>query len=374
MKLNISTLLCLFFFVQTSLFADLKRGKEIYGQLCFNCHGPHLDGGIGPSLIDSYWKNGDSAEAIYRSIAKGISGTEMIAYEMVYSPEDLSSLVDFILKAQEGNRQTLRSFYPRDYFKGKRLSPALFDSIESSSQSLLPENHYYGERKFDGVLRGQSKLFIQSGGRFRFNVGGPGRTSIWVNGEEVHYSDDQKDNSYQFNKDFDLPAGIHDLEILHEEPTAHSMRLYARLQNLKGGHWMLTGKSLEGNVPKVVRAGQQAKVIRKWIDGLPPRTLLLLLPNKVLLAYDSASGQIVKGWRDAYVDQTPSLDNRSQNQSEVKGEEIDGIARKVFEGKKVSLLRYEASAQAVKISALVDGRQSSFTVTPEGEDSFSITF
>ena len=58
----------------------------------------------------------------------------MIAYELVYPEKDLKSLTDFIINKQEGNRETLRSTYPRDYFQGKRLHPDLFDSIESTSQ------------------------------------------------------------------------------------------------------------------------------------------------------------------------------------------------------------------------------------------------
>ena len=310
---HLSLLLCA---IQVT-YGSIERGREIYSQICVNCHGPNLDGGIGPNLIDSYWKNGDSFDSIYRSIAKGINGTEMIAYELVYPEKDLSSLTAFIVDKQEGNRETLRSTYPRDYFEGKRLHPDLFDSIESASQKRLPENFYYVERMFDGVLRGQSKLYISSPGKYRFNTGGTGRTSIWVNGNEVLYRNTKQDKSTGINLDFELSAGIHDLEILHEEPTSHSMRFYARLQKLNGKHWMLTGKSLEGNVPKVIRAAQEAKVIRKWIDGLPPRTLLFLLPNKVLLAYDSASGKIIKGWESAFLNQTPSLDSRSQKQAEI---------------------------------------------------------
>ena len=37
-------------------FASLERGQEIYSQICVTCHGPNLDGGIGPSLVDAYWK------------------------------------------------------------------------------------------------------------------------------------------------------------------------------------------------------------------------------------------------------------------------------------------------------------------------------
>ena len=92
----------------------------------------------------------------------------------------------------------------------------------------------------------------------------------------MHYTDVDKSKDTYFSKQFHLDAGIHDLEVLHEEPTGHSMRFNARLRKVGGGFWMLTGKSLEGNIPKIIRPGQQAKVIRKWIDGLPPRTLLLL--------------------------------------------------------------------------------------------------
>ena len=354
--------------------ASLQRGQEIYSQICVTCHGPNLDGGIGPSLADAYWKYGDTSEAIMRAITKGITGTEMIAYEYVYSEEDRQAVTDFILDKQEGNRQTLRSLYARDYFKGKRLTPGLFDSVESDSQEILPENFLYTKRMFDGVLRGQSKLFIKEAGKYRFNVGGSGggRASIWVNGEEMHYSHQGDQDDPSFSKDFDLSAGVHDLEILQEEPTSFSMRFNARLQKIGGGNWMLTGKSLEGNVPKIIRPGTQAKVVRKWIEGLPPRTLLLLLPNQVMVAYDSASGQILKAWKSALVNQTPSLDSRSQKESMVKGQEIAGAGKAVLEGKEFNLLHYETQGESVLISSLVDGISQNFTVSPEGADSFTV--
>lgn len=374
MKLIYFKLPVISFIVFKIAHGDIERGQELYSQICVNCHGPDLDGGIGPSLIDSYWKNGDSYDSIYRSIAKGITGTEMIAYELVYPEKDLKSLTDFIINKQEGNRETLRSTYPRDYFQGKRLHPDLFDSIESTSQKKLPENFYYVERMFDGILRGQSKLYISSPGKYRFTTGVRGRTSIWVNGDEVLYSNDKKDKSTRINKDFELSAGVHDLEIIHEEPTSHSMRFYARLQNQNGEHWMLTGKSLEGSVPKVVRAGEKAKVIRKWIDGLPPRTLLLLLPNQVLLAYDSTSGKIIKGWESAFINQTPSLDSRSQKQSEVKGKELTDIAKTILQGEKFNLLHYETTGEGVKIATLVDGKTKNFRISPVGKNSYKLSF
>jgi outer membrane lipoprotein-sorting protein/cytochrome c551/c552 len=374
MNLNlISVFFISLFFTLLSYASNLQRGQEIYSQICVTCHGPNLDGGIGPSLVDAYWKHGDTSEAIMRSISKGIVGTEMIAYEYVYSEEDRQAVTDFILDKQEGNRQTLRSFYARDYFAGKRFSPELFDSVESSSQEILPENFLYTKRMFDGVLRGQSRLFIKQPGKYRFNVGGGGRTSIWVDGEEMHYTNDQEKKNTHFNKDFYLEKGVHDLEVLHEEPTGHSMKFYARLQRIEGGTWMLTGKSLEGNTPKIVRPGTEAKVVRKWIAGLPPRTLLVLLPNKVMVAYDSASGQVLKAWKSALVNQTPSLDSRSQNQSLAKGQEISGAQQTVLQGQQFSLKSYEAAGDSLFIFTEVDGDQKRIKVSPEGADSFSIS-
>jgi len=374
MNLNCLTFLtiplCL---VNLTIANNFGRGEQIYSQICVTCHGPNLDGGIGPSLVDAYWKHGDTFEAIMRSIGKGIVGTEMIAYEYVYSEEDRQALTDFILDKQEGNRQTLRSLYARDYFKGKRLTPQLFDSVESSSQEIIPENFLYTKRMFDGVLRGQSKLFIKQSGKYRFNIGGGGRTSIWVNGEEIHYTNDKEKKNTHFNKDFNLEKGMHDLEVLHEEPTGHSMKFYARLQRIDGGTWMLTGKSLEGNTPKIVRPGTEAKVVRKWISGLPPRTLLVLLPNQVMVAYDSASGQVLKAWKSALVNQTPSLDSRSQNQSIAKGQEIPNAPQTVLQGQEFSLKSYEAAGDSLFISTWVDGVQKRIKVSPNGSDSFSVS-
>jgi len=374
MNLNCLTFLTLpLCLVNLTIANNFGRGEQIYSQICVTCHGPNLDGGIGPSLVDAYWKHGDTSEAIMRSIGKGIVGTEMIAYEYVYSEEDRQALTDFILDKQEGNRQTLRSLYARDYFKGKRLTPQLFDSVESSSQEILPENFLYTKRMFDGVLRGQSKLFIKQSGKYRFNIGGGGRTSIWVNGEEIHYTNDKEKKNTHFNKDFNLEKGIHDLEVLHEEPTGHSMKFYARLQRIDGGTWMLTGKSLEGNTPKIVRPGTEAKVVRKWISGLPPRTLLVLLPNQVMVAYDSASGQVLKAWKSALVNQTPSLDSRSQNQSIAKGQEIPNAPQTVLQGQEFSLKSYEAAGDSLFISTWVDGVQKRIKVSPNGSDSFSVS-
>ena len=74
----------------------------------------------------------------------------------------------------------------------------------------------------------------------------------------MHYTDVEKSKDTYFNKQFHLDAGIHDLEVLHEEPTGHSMRFNARLRKV-GGILDAHLKSLEGNIPKIIRQDSRQK-------------------------------------------------------------------------------------------------------------------
>jgi mono/diheme cytochrome c family protein len=76
--------------------ADIERGRLIYSQICFNCQGPKLDGGQGPSLKGQYWQHGSSPEAILNVINKGVPGSPMIPYEAVFPESDRIALRDFI--------------------------------------------------------------------------------------------------------------------------------------------------------------------------------------------------------------------------------------------------------------------------------------
>ncbi|MFT7512017.1 MAG: hypothetical protein ACI9QL_001224 [Candidatus Omnitrophota bacterium] len=353
--------------------ADIGRGKLLYSQLCFTCHGPVLDGGIGPSLKDAYWRHGSSPEAMLEVINKGIPDTPMIAYEAVYPESDRLALRDFILSEQEGMREVVRSVYPRSYFNDMRLTPTLFDSVESLSQTPLPENVYYMDRSVDGVMRGQSKLYIKEPGTYFFNVRLLGRTSIYLDGEEVHYSDEKTDERTHVNKKFDLAPGAYALEILHEEKTTHSYRFHAVLSEGKGENIPLVGRSLEGNVPKVITALPEAQVIRKWIDGLPPRTLLCLLPNQVLVAYNPVDGQVLKAWHGAAVNQTPSLPDRSAKPSALLGTPITDPMPEGLSTEHLRFLYYEVHADAVHLVSDIDGTLKTVIIAPQSTQSFAVT-
>lgn len=354
--------------------ADHERGKTLYSQLCFNCHGPTLDGGQGPSLRDQYWRHGSSPEAILEVINKGVPGSAMIAYEEVFPEADRLALRDFILSEQEGMRETVRSVYPVEYFKDKRFDPKDFASVESLSQTPLPENHYYFKRNGVGVLRGNSKLYIKTAGQYRFSIGPIGRTSIFLNGEEVHYSDAKTDKKTHFNKTVTLKPGVHDLEIFHEEKKSHSYRFRAVLQQVGGKSFALTGRSLEGNIPKIINARPgEALVVRKWIKDLPPRTLMCLLPNQVIVALNPVDGQIIKAWHSAEINQTPSLPDRSAKPSEVTGTPIDQLKPSPLASDSLRFLRYQIKGESALISFKTQDGEKTVAISPEGTQSFAIS-
>ena len=354
---------------------DHARAREIYGQICFNCHGPQLDGGKGPALTDDYWQHGDSPAAILKIINKGVPGTEMMAFEEALPESDRLALRDFILSEQEGLRGAVRLVYPREPFKGKRFKPALFDSVKPLSETPLPENVYYFERNGNGILRGKSKLFIRAAGRYQFAIRPIGRTSIYLNGKEAYYFDQKADKSTHVSKKVDLDPGPHDLEIMHEEKTTHSYRFQGVLKRVEGGRqFALNGRSLEGNTPKIIKAlPEAARVVRKWIDGLPPRALLCLLPNQVLVACNPVDASVLKAWHSAEINQTPSLPGRSTKPSEIKGTPIPDVEREFLNAETLRFLRYEMQGDTVHLVLRANGDEKTFMLAPEGTQSFKLS-
>ena len=350
-----------------------ERGKEVYMQICFTCHGPHLEGGIGPALTDPFWKHGSSPEAILDVIDNGIDGTEMMGYKNVYPEADRLALRDFILSEQAGIREMVRYIYPKDHFKGKRLVPELFKTIESTSSTPLPENWLYVKRNLEGVVRVTAKAYIQTPGTYRFDIRRVGRTAIYFEGKEVHYSDENSPKEEDINEKLELEAGSYSFEIFHEEKRAHSYKFYGNLVGPAGARYVLSGRSLQGSTPKVIVAGPVAKIERKWIKDLPPRAILCLLPNKVIVAFNTVDGSVLDAWHSAEIDQTPSLTDRSQQQSQIKGKNIPNSARQVFESSDPEFIAYESDQANALIHFIVDGKPTTVSIAPEGESSFTIS-
>ena len=81
--------------------SDLATGKLIYDGNCALCHGPNLEGGIGPNLVDEYWLHGGSLGDVYKTVANGVPEKGMLAWEGTLKPADIEQTVSYI-KSLEG--------------------------------------------------------------------------------------------------------------------------------------------------------------------------------------------------------------------------------------------------------------------------------
>jgi aldose sugar dehydrogenase len=76
-------------------------GADTYVQFCASCHGPTLQGGSAPSLVDDEWKFGGDDASIVASIKDGRPGTLMIAFKDLINDEQVRNLL-FYIRTQAG--------------------------------------------------------------------------------------------------------------------------------------------------------------------------------------------------------------------------------------------------------------------------------
>ncbi|MFN3326340.1 MAG: c-type cytochrome [Bryobacteraceae bacterium] len=56
---------------------DVAAGARIYRSHCAECHGLKGEGGRGPNLTSGEFRHGQSDAALYRTVSRGVPGTEM---------------------------------------------------------------------------------------------------------------------------------------------------------------------------------------------------------------------------------------------------------------------------------------------------------
>lgn len=79
-----------------------ERVSKTYKKFCASCHGDKLQGGLGPSLVDDKWLNGNSADAVRQSIENGNLTNGMPAFKEGLSAEQIRGLVIYL--EEQANR------------------------------------------------------------------------------------------------------------------------------------------------------------------------------------------------------------------------------------------------------------------------------
>lgn len=87
----------------------VEAGRKVFhgaGQ-CYTCHGPQLQGGIGPTLRAHQWKDATGGElpAILRVITQGVSGTLMVAHPGGIDDAQARAVAAYVWAVSHGKAQ-----------------------------------------------------------------------------------------------------------------------------------------------------------------------------------------------------------------------------------------------------------------------------
>jgi len=77
--------------------AAIAAGEGVYKANCVACHGAELQGGIGPSLVDSTWVHGSKPEEIVATITNGVAAKGMPTWGPILGNEKIGEVAAYII-------------------------------------------------------------------------------------------------------------------------------------------------------------------------------------------------------------------------------------------------------------------------------------
>ena len=87
---------------------NIIKGKKIWRKTgCYSCHGGNAEGGVGPSLKDDVWVYKPTDKMLFKTIAKGRSGTVMVGWEAELSDTNIWEVIVFIRSLYTGDKKKI---------------------------------------------------------------------------------------------------------------------------------------------------------------------------------------------------------------------------------------------------------------------------
>ena len=288
----------LLFILNFPAFADqasIERGKKIYDQVCFACHGKNLEGATGFNLKDSEWVHGSTPEEILASVKKGFPDKGMIAFETVYKESQLKDVVHYILSKQEGLRELKYEIFqgitPKTEMKDIKwnsLKPDKTGTVKPSYVNFnIPEVDNF-------AMRFKGKLIIPEGGKYSLSgrLRQNNHFEVLINGKPLNLKIRRK----RFKINLKLQRGTHLFEArLVKDDKYCNMQLKLEKNKFVIPLSMSSFRKIK-NQKVIVKAVKNPLVIRKKINDLPSKTIAVTYPQNVNYAFNPANGSVNGFW------------------------------------------------------------------------------
>jgi glucose/arabinose dehydrogenase len=95
-RVSVFTLLAGFISVAHGADSGKRDVGTLYAENCSGCHGPHMEGGKGGSLVDNRWRHGGDDASLLKSIREGYLSAGMPAFAHAITDAETHALITFI--------------------------------------------------------------------------------------------------------------------------------------------------------------------------------------------------------------------------------------------------------------------------------------
>lgn len=87
---------------------NISKGKKNWRKAgCYSCHGGSAEGGVGPNLQDDIWIYKPTDKMMFKTIAKGRKGTNMVGWESELENNEIWEIIIYIRSIYTGDKNKI---------------------------------------------------------------------------------------------------------------------------------------------------------------------------------------------------------------------------------------------------------------------------
>ncbi len=82
----------------------IEEGQKLWAKAgCYSCHGETAEGAVGPDLTDDEWTYRPTDATIFKAIAVGRPGTNMVAWGNQLDPDEIWKIIAYLRSIYKGD-------------------------------------------------------------------------------------------------------------------------------------------------------------------------------------------------------------------------------------------------------------------------------